>query len=114
VPINRDWLFRQLKIPDYFLFVFLFFGLLLLVKTSTVRGIALNGFILIVFIYFLQGLAVLKHYLDLFKADVVMRILAYASLFLFSLWIVLALVGLFDIWFNFRKYKKIDKKLQKE
>jgi hypothetical protein len=114
VPIDRDWRFSTLKIPDYFLFVFLFFGLLLLLKYPPGSGIALNGFILAVFIYFLQGLAVLNHYLAVYKADVVIRILTYVAIVVFALWIILALVGLFDTWFNFRKFEKAMESIKKD
>lgn len=114
VPMNRDWCFNHLKIPDYFLFAFLFFGIFLLLKTAQMHAVALNGFIVTVFVYLFQGLAILRYFLTLFKAGFLLRMLAYASVFLFSLWIILAIAGLFDTWFNFRRYKIIDGKLTKE
>jgi len=111
VPMDRNWRFHSLKIPDYFLFVFLLFGLLLLtVKTAAWSTLALNGLIVAVFIYILQGLAVLMYYLNWHNTDLVIRILIYLAVIIFSLWVLLAFIGLFDTWFNFRKHKLVDGK----
>ncbi|MFO1518373.1 MAG: DUF2232 domain-containing protein [bacterium] len=65
----------------------------------------LNLFILVFVIYFFQGLAILSFYLVLKGISPWLRFLCYAllAIFLQPLGLLLAGLGFFDSWFNFRR-----------
>jgi hypothetical protein len=58
-------------------------------------------------IYLLIGIAIMSFYLKKFRVPVILQFLIYA-LFLVSKYMIIAvaLAGLFDTWFNFRKIQK--------
>lgn len=67
----------------------------------------LNVFILISYIYFLQGLSVTAFFFQVTKVKPVMRVIFYTLLLLQGIfWLVLALVGLLDQWVNWRRFAK--------
>lgn len=68
---------------------------------------SLNVFMLISYVYFLQGLSVTAFFLQATKVGPVMRTIFYTLLLLQGIfWIVLALVGVLDQWMNWRRFTK--------
>jgi hypothetical protein len=66
-----------------------------------------NLFIVLLVVYFFQGLAILSFYLILKGINAWLRFLCYSLLLLFlqPLGLLLVAVGFFDSWFNFRRLK---------
>ncbi len=94
--------------PEFLIWIFIISGGLLLFPNEQIKFLSLNIFILACFIYLLQGLAILSF---LFQKKYVPAFFRYLFYFLIAvqqfLMIPIAIVGLFDIWVDFRKY--IDK-----
>lgn len=68
--------------------------------------IILNTLVLLLFLVFLQGLAVLIHYLGKIKSGFLKMIIIFSLvLFNFQMFYILALLGFIDMWFNLRKVK---------
>ena len=65
---------------------------------------ALNATIIFSFIYFLQGIAIIAFYFDKKKVPLFFRFFIY-SVILIQQFLILAIAifGIFDVWFNFRK-----------
>lgn len=73
------------------------------VKSIWLRGIGLNGLIALGSLYFLQGMAVIVYFVQGIKAPLI-RTLAYAAMIIFLQTVSLGLlvVGVADVWANFR------------
>jgi uncharacterized protein YybS (DUF2232 family) len=75
------------------------------VLSPLLRPAAYNGLLILAFFFALQGLAVVSFYAQRLAAPPLLRA-AVLVLVLINPWApqILALIGLFDIWFDFRKW----------
>jgi hypothetical protein len=108
---ERPYLFRNLSLPDWLLFGFVFGGLTPL-ATGVLQKIAANVLAVVVFLFLLQGLAVFRFMLARAGAGAVGTIFGFLLLALLCItglgMLLLALAGLFDPFFDFRKLKRKD------
>ncbi len=115
LPAGRStgatYLFRSLAFPDQLLFVFVLAGLSPLVH-GTARMVGLNILATVIFLYFLQGLAIFRAMVVKLNLRMMGNALAYMGLVLFTLYglapFVLFLAGLFDSFFDFRNLNRKD------
>ena len=95
------------RTPEGLIWLLIAAGGLLLVPVSLVRIVSLNLVIVCLFAYLLQGLSIISF---LFKTKNVhrsFRILCYCLIFVQQYIIILiAAVGIFDLWVDFRKFIK--------
>ena len=64
-----------------------------------------NTIFILVLFYFLQGMAIIHYYLDGFRVGFVGRFFIFFLLFAFLfLLVAVAVVGLFDLWVDFRRF----------
>ena len=114
LPLELPWVaepFSRWRSPEWLVWGVIGGGFALLLPPSMTGALAgpvqtfgWNVLILLVPVFFLQGLAVLVALLERFAVSPVMRALILVMVFLFNpLPLVLASVGLFDIWADFRK-----------
>lgn len=103
------YLFRNFSLPDWLLFAFVIGGLTP-VATGLLQKIAANTLAMVAFLYVLQGLAIFRFLLVAMGAGFAGTMLGWLLLaFLFVTGvgpILLGLAGLFDPFFDFRKFKK--------
>ena len=93
------------KAPEFLIWIFLIAGGLLLFSHQQIRLISMNVFLLACFLYLLQGLAIVSFLFQMKNAPVFLRYLFYFLIVLQQfLMIPIALVGLFDVWVDFRKF----------
>ncbi len=95
--------FSQWGMPERAVWLLIVFAASLLLPWEATFWVGWNGFILLLFGYFLQGIAVLHH---LFKQRGVMvpfRVPVYLVGLLMPY--LLAAAGLFDLWMDFRKIR---------
>ena len=94
----------QWKMPEKMIWLFLASGLLLFVPEKTVNFFTFNVFLVICFLYFLQGLTIISF---LFQLKNVPSFFRYFFYFLIAVQQILMIpvitIGLFDMWFDFRK-----------
>lgn len=92
------------KVPDWIIWIFIIFGGLLFVSQKDINFISLNVFLVVCFLYFLQGLAIVSF---MFQSKNVPFFLRYLFYFFIAvqqlLMIPIMAIGLFDIWVDFRK-----------
>lgn len=103
----RPFLFRNLALPDWLLFAFVFGGIAPL-ATGLLQKLAANVLGVVAFLYLLQGLAVFRSMLLSIGAGVLGTVFGWTLLAItmpFSLLFV-AVAGLFDSFFDFRHFKK--------
>ena len=90
--------------PEKIIWMFIFSGALLFLPSEGIVFISLNVFLVICFIYFLQGLAIISF---LFQNKNVPAFFRYLFYFLIAvqqfLMIPIIALGIFDIWIDFRK-----------
>ena len=95
------------KAPEFLVWFVIGGGGMLLLPWGGLSMLGLNLLIVLGTVFFLQGLAIVSFYFEKWKMPLLARSLIYAVLFLQQFASMLtALVGLFDIWFDFRKLVK--------
>jgi uncharacterized protein YybS (DUF2232 family) len=98
---------NEWKAPEALVWVAIASGLLLLVPHQGLRLFGVNGLIIMMMIYFFQGIAIVSFYFEKKRFPKVLRGLLYGLIAIqqFILLLVIA-VGFFDLWIDFRRIKK--------
>lgn len=95
------------KAPEALVWLVIASGLVLIAPLPDLKYPALNAVVVLGCIYFLQGLAIASFFLAKWKFPFFVRALIYSLLTLQQFAsIATAMVGLFDMWFDFRKMLK--------
>ena len=104
---SRAYLFRNFELPEWLLFAFVFGGLTPLAG-GLLQKVAANTLVTVVFLYLLQGLAVFRSTLLALGTGLFGTFLGWAALLLMFpvSALLLGVAGLFDPFFDFRKFKK--------
>lgn len=95
------------KAPEVLIWFVIASGLMLLLPLADLQVPALNLLIVFGTIYFLQGLAIAAFFFEKWKMPFFLRCFIYAILMLQQFAsLAIAALGLFDMWFDFRKTAK--------
>jgi uncharacterized protein YybS (DUF2232 family) len=98
---------RDFRNPEQLVWVLIVAGFAMLVENRQVTTAALNTLIVVVSLYFMQGLAIIIHFFTRFAVPKFARLLLYFFLALQPyLAVGVAALGIFDIWGDFRSPKK--------
>ena len=89
--------------PDWLIFPVLAAGFLLLVPVSLVRLVSLNVLVILSLLYFCQGVAVIAIWFQRYRVPRPIRCIGYPMLFLHPLFILVIIIGLVDVWLDFRQ-----------
>ncbi len=92
--------------PEWLIFVFLGAGFLLLVPVAVVRLTGLNLVLILGFLYFFQGLAVIASLFERFHLPWFLRLMGYLLAFMNPLCLLVVIVGLLDLWLDFRRLQR--------
>lgn len=94
------------KAPDALIWVLIGCGGLLLMPGTSLKLLGLNGLLILLMVYFLQGIAVVSYYFEKKRFPRALRLFLYTLIAVqqFILLLVIGL-GIFDMWLNFRKIK---------
>ncbi|MFH1139811.1 MAG: YybS family protein [Pseudomonadota bacterium] len=102
-PNLKNW-----QAPEHLVWPLIGSGFALFLFSGAVSSLGLNGLIILGLVYFFQGLAIVAFWLDRKKAPRFFRVLTYTLIALQQyLTLGVALLGLFDMWLDFRKLKTI-------
>lgn len=73
---------------------------------TSLKMLGLNGLLILLVVYFLQGIAVVSYYFEKKRFPRALRLFLYTLIAVqqFVLLLVIGL-GIFDMWLNFRKIK---------
>jgi uncharacterized protein YybS (DUF2232 family) len=108
---SSPYLFRNFSLPEWLLFAFVIGGLSPLASGMPQR-IGANLLALVSFLYLLQGLAIFRSFLAAAGAGFTSVFLAYVFLAVLTITgispLVLSIAGLFDSFFDFRKFNRKD------
>ncbi len=92
------------KSPDYMIWIFIASGLTFFIHQNDIKFIGLNVFLVICFIYLLQGLSIVSFLFQSKNVPVFFRYLFYFLIAVQQLLMIpIMAIGLFDIWVDFRK-----------
>ncbi len=97
------------KAPDILVWGFIASGFMLIVQTNPFWIIGLNCIIILMTVYFFQGIAVVSFYFEKKQFPKLLRFSLYSLSFIALrqlLIFVVSIVGFFDIWIDFRKLER--------
>ena len=89
--------------PEWLIFPVLAAGFLLLVPVYFVRLLSLNLLVVLSLLYFCQGVAVIATWFQRYRLPRPLRGIGYILMFLHPLFVVVIIIGLVDIWLDFRR-----------
>jgi len=95
------------KAPDFLVWAAIGCGLALFLPSTTIKMISVNGLLILMIVYFFQGIAIVSYYFEKKKFPRIIKIVLYSLIALQQV-ILLAVIGLgfFDLWVNFRRLGK--------
>ncbi len=95
---------QQWRSPEFLVWGVIGCGLLLLFPSKAIKVLALNGLLILMPVYFFQGIAIVSHFFNKKKFPRFLRLFLYGLIALQQLFLIAVIgVGFFDIWLNFRK-----------
>jgi uncharacterized protein YybS (DUF2232 family) len=98
---------KKFRNPDHLIWFVIAAGFTLLLNNGIITTAALNLLVVTLSLYFLQGLAIILHFFDRFAVSRFFRAIFYVMLALQPyLAFAAALLGVFDLWGNFRTPKQ--------
>ncbi|MDL1964143.1 MAG: YybS family protein [Deltaproteobacteria bacterium] len=90
--------------PEFMVWIFIGCGAALILSDNTFNLLGLNGLIVLMTIYFFQGIAIVSFYFEKKNVPRIFRIFLYSVLALQQLVLLFVIgLGFFDMWLNFRK-----------
>ncbi len=98
---------NEWKAPEVLVWVVILMGGLLLIPHKGLKLLGINGLIVMMMIYFFQGIAIVSYYFEKKRFPKLLRGLLYGLLALQQFVLLLVIVaGFFDMWIDFRRINK--------
>jgi len=92
------------KAPESLVWCVIGCGLMILLPNNALKLVGLNGLLILMTIYFFQGIAIVSFYVEKKQVPRVFRFLLYSLIALQQVVLLLVIgLGFFDIWLNVRK-----------
>ena len=102
MPAWPEW--KQWKAPDFMVWIVIAAGITLLLPFGSIKIAGLNVLMVAGVIYLFQGLAIVSFYFERWKLPRIIRAFLYAVILIQQfLTLGAMLMGLFDIWVDFRR-----------
>lgn len=97
----------QWKAPEILVWGVIASILLLLIPNTAIKVIGLNGLVVLMVIYFFQGIAVVAYYFEKKGIPLLLQCLIYAFIAIQQILLLIVVgLGFFDVWANFRRLNK--------
>jgi uncharacterized protein YybS (DUF2232 family) len=98
------------KAPEYLIWAVIICGISLFFNIGALKIVGLNGLIILMTIYFFQGIAIMSFYFEKKRVPTLFKIFLYCLVGVQNFLVVIVIgIGLFDVWINFRKINIGDK-----
>ena len=105
MPAWQEW--SQWKTPDFLVWIVIAGGLVLLLPLGMLKIAGLNAIMVAGVIYLFQGLAIMSFYFERWKLPKIFRAFLYAIILVQQFFTLGAmLMGLFDMWVDFRRLSR--------
>lgn len=97
-------MFHDLRLPDFLIWFLIVSGFSLLVDYPVIQQIALNVMTVLLPLYFLQGIAIMTFFFRKKAFSTLSRVFGYMFVLVINpLPLLVTAIGVFDMWFDFRK-----------
>lgn len=97
-------LFHDLHLPEWLIWFLIVSGFSLLLDFTVVQQIALNVLTVLLPLYFLQGIAIMTFFFRKKAFSTLSRVFGYVLILVINpLPLLVTAMGVFDMWFDFRK-----------
>ncbi len=104
IPLPESPRLNRWKAPEKLIWGLIGCGAMLLTPHVPVRLIATNVLLPILVVYFFQGIGIVSYFLETKQAPRWIRVLIYIAVFFQQVAMILViLLGIFDLWIDFRK-----------
>lgn len=95
---------NRFRVPEFLVWVVIATGLTLMLPHETIKAVSINCLIVLMLVYFFQGIAVVSFYFQKKNAPLFLRVLCYSLIAVQLYFLILVIgVGFFDNWLNLRK-----------
>jgi uncharacterized protein YybS (DUF2232 family) len=92
------------KAPDYLIWVLIGCGGFLMLPGSTLKIVGLNGLLVLLILYFFQGIAIVSFFFEKKQFPRLLRVFFYTLIAIQQIVLLVVIgLGIFDMWINFRK-----------
>lgn len=103
-PFDR---LNQWRAPEFLIWPVIACGGVLLLPFSSLKMVGLNGLIVLLTVYFFQGIAIVSFFFNKKQFPRIARFLLYGLIFVQQLLLMMVIAfGFFDTWIDFRKLVK--------
>jgi uncharacterized protein YybS (DUF2232 family) len=104
LPIPEFGALNRWRAPEQLVWAAIGCGVMLLLPAQSLKIIGMNGVIVLMAVYFFQGIAIVSFFFEKKRLPVALRFILYSLIALqqFLLLVVIGF-GFFDMWLNFRK-----------
>ena len=104
--LSVQWLnLSEWKAPAWLVWFFLASGGAILIPQTYIHWTGVNTFMIVSFVYFIQGFAIVSFFFQKKNISLFFRCLFYFFVAIQQiLMVAIALLGFFDLWIDFRKY----------
>lgn len=98
--------FAQWVLPDTVIWAFILSGTTIFLGQGAIGVVGMNVFVVVLVIYFFQGMAILQHFLENRNVPLIFRVVLLLLILIQPLFMGLVVgLGVFDLWVDFRKLK---------
>jgi len=95
---------KRWQAPEVLVWAVIGSGLLLLLPGGTIKLVGINGMLVLMTVYFLQGIAITAFFFEKKHVPRLLRILLYSLIAVQQILLLVVIgIGLFDVWLNLRK-----------
>jgi uncharacterized protein YybS (DUF2232 family) len=95
---------NQWKAPEHLVWFAIGCGLLLVLSGNGLRLISISGLLVLMVVYFFQGIAIVSFYFEKKRFPRLLKIFMYSIIAVQQILLFFIIgLGFFDIWMNFRK-----------
>lgn len=107
IPVGIPEPIRHWKTPDGLVWGLIGCGIAIALPIDAVSIIGKNGVIVLLTVYFFQGMAIVAFYFNKKQIPPMLRVILYTFIFLQQVLIFLIIgLGLFDLWADFRRLNR--------
>ena len=100
---------NQWKSPEHLVWGAIASGVLLLFDHPVLKLLGINSLIVMMMIYFFQGIGIVSFYFEKKRFPKALRVLLYGLIALQQLLLVMVIgIGFFDMWIDFRRIRKVE------
>ena len=104
LPVPEFGALNRWRAPEPLVWAAIGCGLMLLLPVTSLKIVGMNGVIVLMAVYFFQGIAIVSFFFEKKQLPVALRFILY-SLIVLQQFLLLVVIGFgfFDMWLNFRK-----------